>query len=64
MTAIVGNSKNLKLVQHHLILSASRAFKGDIQGAQTNIKTAWEILDNIKVNRDLSRDLFVAALNV
>ena len=52
------------MVQHYLILTASLGFKGELQGAQAHMKTAWEILDNVKVNRDLYRDLFISALNV
>ena len=64
MTAIVGNSKNIKLAQHHLILIACCGFKGDRYGALSHLKSLTEILDNIKINKDLYKEIFLASLNV
>ena len=35
-----------------------------MSGAQEHMNSAWEILDNVKVNRDLHREQFISALNV
>ena len=62
MTAIVGNSKNIKMVQHYLMLSASRGLKGDTSSAKSAMTSARAVLDTIKMNRSLFRNQFVAAL--
>ena len=62
MTAIVGNSKNVKMVQHYLLLSASRGFKGDKSSAKSAMTSARAVLDAIKVNKNLYKSQFVAAL--
>ena len=53
MTAIVGNSKNIKMVQHYILLTACRAFKRDEAGAKGALNNVIAILENVKVNKDL-----------
>ena len=53
MVAIVGNSKNIKMVQHFLVMTASRGLKGDMLGARGLMNSVKAILDNVKINKDL-----------
>ena len=62
MTAIVGNSKNILMVQHYLLLSASRGLKGDRSSAKSAMSSARAVLDAIKINRTRYKLQFVAAL--
>ena len=62
MMAIVGNSKCVKLAQHYMILMACCAFKQDNAGAKRHMALIWEILEEIKINKDLFVDYWIAAI--
>lgn len=64
MTGILGNSKCVKLAQHHLVLTACSGFSGNQEAAKRHMKIVWEILDNIKINKDLFVDMYSAAIYV
>ncbi len=58
------DSKNVKLAPHYAILAACCAYKRDREGATKYNVLLKEVLDAVKIDREVHIDLFVALATI
>ena len=64
ISMIVGNSRNIKLIPHNLIIVASKGFRNEKGPATQQLKIVKELVDNIKVHKDLQSEVLFNIVNI